>query len=295
MNKIETVAVIGAGVIGKASGLSYRNKSRKVYFIDADKKRVQELQAEGIEIYTTKEAESLTVADINFLCVPTPTINGKFDYSYIIKACEDFGRRLANSNKYCVVAVRSTVLPGTTRNLVTKIIEKTSHKKVGKDFGVCMNPEYLREVSAVEDAGNPWFVLIGEYDRKSGDYVSEVYSQFGTSIERVTLEEAEIQKYIHNLFNATKIAYFNEFRIVCQSLGANTQKVFEFVAKSCEGMWNPKYGIKDLGPYDGHCLPKDTQALLTWAHKRKLKLKILDATIKSNTEYKARISTKTND
>lgn len=292
MNKIETVAVIGAGVIGKASGLSYRNKSRKVYFIDADSKRVRELRAEGLEIYTPREAENIAIADVNFICVPTPTIDGKFDNSYIKKASEDFGKRLANSDKYCVVVVRSTVLPGTTRDLVIKTIEKVSSKKAGQDFGVCMNPEYLREVSAATDAKNPWFILIGEYDKRSGDYVSEVYKDFGQTIERVSLEEAEIQKYIHNLFNATKIAYFNEFRVVCQSLGANTQKIFEFVAKSCEGMWNPKYGIKDLGPYDGHCLPKDTQALLSWACKKKLKLKILDATIKSNAGYKTYISQK---
>ncbi len=292
MNKIETVAVIGAGVIGKASGLSYKSKSRKIYFIDSSNKRVQELQDQGLEIYTPKEAEKIEIADVNFICVPTPTVNGKFDNSYIKKASEDLGKRLAVSHKYCVVVVRSTVLPGTTRNLVIKTIEKASNKKVGQDFGVCMNPEYLREVSAATDASNPWFVLIGEYDKKSGDYVSEIYKNFGQSIERATLEEAELQKYIHNLFNATKIAYFNEFRIVCQSLGVNTQKIYEFVAKSCEGMWSPKYGIKDLGPYDGHCLPKDTQALLSWARKKKLKLKILDATIRSNAAYKANISLK---
>ncbi|MEN9389284.1 MAG: UDP-glucose 6-dehydrogenase [Candidatus Parcubacteria bacterium] len=292
MNKIETVAVIGAGVIGKASGLSYRSKSRNVYFIDTDNKRVRELRAEGLEIYTPQEAENIAIADVNFMCVPTPTVNGKFDNSYIKKASEDFGKRLANSDKYCVVVVRSTVLPGTTRDLVIKTIEKASGKKAGQEFGVCMNPEYLREVSAAADASNPWFILIGEYDQKSGEYVSDVYKDFGQSIERVSLEEAEIQKYIHNLFNATKIAYFNEFRIVCQSLGANTQKILDFVAKSCEGMWNPKYGIKDLGPFDGHCLPKDTQALLSWARKRKLKLKILDATIRSNADYKASSSLK---
>lgn len=182
-----------------------------------------------------------------------------------------------------MVVIRSTVPPGTTEDILIPILEKYSGKKAGKDFGVCMNPEYLREVSNEEDFKNPWIITIGELDRRSGEMLEKICCHYDCPIAHVSLREAEIQKYAHNLYNACKISFFNEIRMICRAIDVNADKVFELVAKSAEASWNPKYGIRDLGPYGGSCLPKDTVALLSWA-KEKLEdsMPLLKAIIKVN-------------
>jgi len=175
------------------------------------------------------------------------------------------------------------VPPGTTENVLIPILEKHSGKKAGKDFGVCMNPEYLREVSNEEDFKNPWIITIGELDRRSGEMLEEICNHSSCPIVHVSLKEAEIQKYAHNLFNACKISFFNEMRIVCEAVNVDADKVFELVAKSAEASWNQKYGIRDFGPYGGSCLPKDTTAFSAWA-KEELEnpMPLLKAIIKVN-------------
>jgi UDPglucose 6-dehydrogenase len=188
-----------------------------------------------------------------------------------------------------LLVVRSTVLPGTTETVVLKLIEKNSGKKVGADFGLAMQPEYLRQVTANEDFERPWFILIGQYDKKSGDILEKLYLPFAPPhIERCTIREAETQKYIHNIYNAIKIAFFNEMRAICDDENLDAKKMFLAVAESCEGIWNPLYGLKDRGPFDGACLPKDTQAFATWAQKNSHKVAILTAAIKQNEQYAKR-------
>lgn len=196
-----------------------------------------------------------------------------------------FGLRLANHNKYHVVVIRSTVPPGTTRGFVLPLIENVSGKKVGKDFGLVMQPEYLREATASEDFERPWFIFIGAYDKRSGDVVEKLYRPFDAPIERCSIEEAEMQKYVHNVYNAVKIAFFNEMRIAIKNKGWDAEKIFLATAQSCEGIWNPIYGLRDYGPFDGSCLPKDTWALLEWGARNKLNLGILRAVIEENIKH----------
>jgi UDPglucose 6-dehydrogenase len=184
--------------------------------------------------------------------------------------------------KYHLVVVKSTVPPGTTEELVIKNIEKYSGKKIGKDFGACMNPEYLREYAAYEDSLNPWLIVIGEYDEKSGKTLEEAYKVFECPMYRVSLKEAEMQKYVHNLYNASKIAFFNEMRQVAKEIGADADKIFKFTAMSAEAIWNPKYGIRDMGPFSGACLPKDTKAFHYWAQTQGLDTRLLGMIIEQN-------------
>jgi nucleotide sugar dehydrogenase len=195
------------------------------------------------------------------------------------------GKKLKNKKKYFVVVVRSTVLPGTTEYIVIPILEKESGKKAGVDFGVAMNPEYLREKNAEDDFQNPWIITIGSLDRKSRNFKSKIYQKFDCPIHHLSLREAETQKYVHNLFNAVKIAFFNEMRMVCDSIGISPEKIFEITVDSAEGSWNKKYGIGNFGPFDGMCLPKDTQAFLNWSKKNKLQLDVLEGAIKSNKKF----------
>ena len=186
---------------------------------------------------------------------------------------------------YHVAVIRSTVPPTTTRQVVLPIIEELSGKKVGKDFGLAMQPEYLREVTAEQDFARPWFVLIGEYDAKSGDTLEKIYRKFDAPISRVSLEEAEFQKYVHNVYNAVKIAFFNEMRIIAKHQGWDAQRVFNATAESCEGIWNPIYGLRDFGPFDGSCLPKDTRALLEWGDNNGYDLGVLRAVVAENLKH----------
>jgi len=130
-----------------------------------------------------------------------------------------------------------------------------------------MNPEYLREKTNLDDFFNPWIIVIGCLNDKSGKTLEEIYKPFNCPISYVSLREAEIQKYIHNIFNACKISFFNEMRMICDEINVDADKVFELVVKSAEGSWNHKYGIGNFGPYGGSCLPKDTTAFLDWFKK----------------------------
>ena len=198
-------------------------------------------------------------------------------------AAIDLGKRIAKTKKYHLVVVKSTVVPGTTENLVIKTIEKYSGKKVGRDFGACMNPEYLREKTAYDDTFAPWIILIGEYDKKSGDLLNSVYEgKFNCSIFRCEIREAEMQKYVHNLFNAAKITFYNEMRKIAGQIDVDADKIFKYAAISCEGMWNPKYGIANLGPFDGSCLPKDTEAFLDWAQSNGFDASLLRSVVNVN-------------
>lgn len=277
------IVIVGPGVVGQATGKAFIEKGFNVSFIGVAKSNVEKLRQEGYSAYYPEDFQNGSYQfDITFLTVPTPTHDGKIDFSALQAASESLGKHLANNPKYHLIVVKSTVLPGTTEHLVIPIIEKYSRKKAGQDFGVCMNPEYLREKSAVEDALEPWVIVIGEYNRKSGDILDHLYQKFDGPIYRTSLKEAEMQKYIHNLFNAVKITFFNEMREIGSQVGVDTEKIFKLVALSCEGIWNPKYGLKDKGPFSGSCLPKDTQAFLSWASHQGWPIEVLKSAIAVN-------------
>ncbi len=282
MNKPK-VCIVGPGVVGQATGKALIAHGVDVTFIGRSKEKIEKLQKDGFKAFQKDEIVNGSYDfDITMFTVPTPTIDGKISLAVMDSASIDLGKRLKNHKGYHVVVVKSTVPPGTTENLVIKNIEKYSGKKVGKDFGACMNPEYLREETSYEDTLNAWMILIGEYDKRSGDMLNEIYKGFKCPIYRSSIQEAEMQKYIHNLFNAAKISYFNEMREIAKAIGADADKVFKLAAISTEGMWNPKYGIRNMGPFSGSCLPKDTQAFLDWAQQRGFNPKLLRTVIEVN-------------
>jgi len=253
-----------------------------VTFIDVRPAIVNQLRQQGYEAFEASEVKK-TDADIFMLSVPTyslkPGING---LDFVKEAATSIGGWLSKTDKYCLVVVRSTVLPGTIKEIVTPILEEHSGKSAGRDFGICANPEYLRERCAEEDFLNPWLVLIGELDKRSGDLLQEVYHWVDCPVYRLPIKEAEIQKFVHNLFNAAKISFFNEMRLVCRQMGLDCEKVFPLVAQSAEAIWNHSYGTRDLGPFAGSCLPKDTIAFLSWAKEQGMETPLVDAMLKVN-------------
>ncbi len=278
------ICIIGPGIVGQATGKVFAAKGYKVAFLGGNISKIYKLREEGYVAYVRDDLMSGGYDfDISILCVPTPTKNGGIDLSAMEAAAIDLGKRLSKTKKYHLVVVKSTIVPGTTENLVIKTIEKYSGKKVGRDFGACMNPEYLREKTAYDDTLNPWIILFGEYDKKSGDLLNSVYEgKFNCPIFRCEIREAEMQKYVHNLFNAAKITFYNEMRKIAEQINIDGDKIFKYTAVSCEGMWNPKYGIQNLGPFDGSCLPKDTEAFLEWAQTQGLDASLLKTIIYIN-------------
>ncbi len=278
------ITVFGSGFVGKATGLGFKKHKNDVTFIDIDKKKVDALNKEGHRALTPDQLTKIE-SDVTMFCVPTPTKGTAIQLDYLREAIGKFSTLLKDHKGYHVAVIRSTVPPQTTRKNVLPLIEKISGKKAGKDFGLVMQPEYLREKTAEDDFSRPWFVLIGALDEKSGDVIEKLYRPFDAPIERCSLDEAEFQKYVHNVYNAVKIAFFNEMRVIAKTEGWDADAVFRATAESCEGIWNPMYGLKDFGPFDGSCLPKDSRALLQWGDNNKYDLGILRAVIKENLRH----------
>jgi len=278
------LAIIGSGIVGQATGKGFIAKGHGVVFCDINPETLARLENQGYKVCPPNLLEEEKGVKAFFLPVSTPTVDGKIQLDFLKSAVANLGEgALKKTNDYCIVVVRSTVPPNTIEGSLIPLLERYSGKKAGKDFGVCMNPEYLREDSNEEDFKNPWIIVIGELDAKSGETLEEIYGSHNCPIVHISIKEAETQKYVHNLFNACKILFFNEMRMVCEAVNVDANKVFELVAKSAEGSWNQKYGIRNLGPYGGSCLPKDTTAFLAWAKDELEKsLPLLKAVIKVN-------------
>ena len=206
-------------------------------------------------------------------------LTGGQDISYIKSAIINHGKWLGDRKKkrkgkdfgpsnarYHVAVIRSTVLPSTTRNVLLPLLESHSGMKVGSDFGLCVQPEFLRTASSEQDSLSPRATIIGEFDKDSGDTLERLYTNFGKTnkIFRTDIETAEFAKYVHNSFNATKISFANEMALIGQNLGLDSNAILRMVAVTAEGIWNPYYGITGGRPYDGRCLPKDIKTFLSF-------------------------------
>ncbi len=281
---MKNIAIIGSGVVGGATGKGLASKGHDVTFYDVNNEIIEKLKGNG---FNAKHIDSIDTKahDAFFFLVPTPTQDGKIKLQFLEMAVMDLARKIKNRKEYFMIVVRSTVLPGTTEKLVISILERETGKKAGIDFGVAMNPEYLREKNADKDFENPWIITIGSLDQQSEEFMRETYQDFNCPVHYLSLREAEIQKYIHNLYNAVKIAFFNEMRMACELVDVNPDRIFEITTESAEGFWNKNYGIRNMGPFDGMCLPKDTQAFSSWAKGLDIKLDLLDGAICSNKKF----------
>ncbi len=291
------LVVIGSGVVGQATGKGLVDKEYDVVFCDINPEVLAKLKNYGHRVCSPDLLEQETNVDAFFLAISTPTIDGKVKLDFLESAVTNLGSGyLKKNNNYCIVVIRSTVPPNTIEGSLIPLLEKYSGKKAGKDFGVCMNPEYLRENRNEQDFKNPWIITIGQLDEKSGETLEKIYGAQTCPIARISLKEAEMQKYVHNIFNACKISFFNEMRVICETIGVNADKVFSLVVQSAEAQWNPKYGIRDMGPYGGNCLPKDTTAFLTYANYELEKpMPVLASVIKMNDILKERYSKRESD
>ncbi len=288
------ISIIGAGYVGLVTAACLAKLGNEVILIDIDEEkleaihnsRISPIYEEGLDellrqvhIGVSTDYRKILHSDIIFICVGTPSDkSGSIFLEHITEATKQIAEILKTREDYCVVAVKSTVAPGITEELVIPILE-TSGKKAGDDFGVCMCPEFLREGKAIYDFMNPARVIIGENDDKSGDMLSSLYQSFNTPILRTSLRTAEMIKLASNAFLATKISFMNEVGNICKQLGIDTYEV-------AKGMgFDDRIGNKFLNTgigFGGSCLPKDLKMLIARAREIGYEPTILEGVLNLN-------------
>jgi GDP-mannose 6-dehydrogenase len=243
---------------------------------------IEKAVADGLLRATQDVREAVFDSDISLICVGTPSqINGSLDLKYIRKVCEEIGTVLRDKNEFHVIVARSTMLPGSMRSIVIPTLEEYSSKKAGIDFGVCNNPEFLRESTAVYDYYNPPKTVIGETDTMAGDLLASIYAQLDAPLVRVNIETAEMVKYTDNVWHALKVGFSNEIGNICKSLGIDAHEVMEIFCKDTKLNLSPYY-MKPGFAFGGSCLPKDVRALTYKAKSLDLDTPILSSIIPSN-------------
>jgi UDPglucose 6-dehydrogenase len=283
------IVIVGSGVVGQATGRGFLRKGHRVTFVDVNPDTLQTLTGEGLDARALRDVD-WPHTDIVMLAVSTPTVDGKIVLDHIEAAARDLGEQLKRVDHFITVVVRSTVLPGTTEKRIKPILEAASGNVAGVDFGLAMNPEFLRQVSSVQDFDRPWITVLGAYDEQAARTLRALYLPFGSLTVDCTPTEAEMIKYTSNLYNAVKISYFNEVHAMCEQLGINSGVVSSTVARSAESMWNPLYGTRGGVPFGGACLPKDTSAFMQFVRDNGFENRVLEAAIESNEHLKERVA-----
>jgi GDP-mannose 6-dehydrogenase len=292
------INIYGLGYVGSVSAACLAADGHHVLGIDVDREKVDsinsgrapvvepglsELISRGLAcggLRATTEAAG--DADLSIVCVGTPSNgNGSLGLDYILRATSQIGDFLGARKSYHVVCVRSTVLPGTVETQLIPMLEERSQKKAGRDFGVCMNPEFLREGSSIRDYHCPPFTIIGEIDRRSGDVIQELFSHLPAPVIRTDLAVAEMVKYAGNAFHALKITFANEIGNVCKRLGIDATQVMEVFCQDRKLNISPAY-LQPGFAFGGSCLPKDLRALLYKARELDLEPQVLRSILASN-------------
>jgi GDP-mannose 6-dehydrogenase len=231
---------------------------------------------------TSDPVEAIRETELSFVCVGTPSqANGNLDLRYIRRICEQIGEAVKSKSARHTVVIRSTILPGTMHKMVIPTLEEFSGKKAGVDFGVCNNPEFLREGSAVKDFRQPPKTVIGESDQASGDILAALYKKLEAPLIRTNLETAEMVKYVDNSWHALKIGFANEIGTLGKSLGVDAHEVMKIFCQDRKLNISTAY----LSPgfaFGGSCLPKDLRALSYQAKMHDLQLPILTSILPSN-------------
>jgi GDP-mannose 6-dehydrogenase len=231
---------------------------------------------------TSDPSEAIRETELSFVCVGTPSqANGNLDLRYIRRTCEQIGEALKSKNERHTIVIRSTILPGTMRKIVIPVLEEFSAKKAAIEFGVCNNPEFLREGSAVNDFRCPPKTVIGELDQASGDALATLYQKLDAPLIRTDLETAEMVKYVDNSWHALKIGFANEIGNVCKSLGLDAHQVMKIFCNDRKLNISAAYLLPGFA-FGGSCLPKDLRALSYTAKMNDLDLPILNSILPSN-------------
>jgi UDPglucose 6-dehydrogenase len=298
--KKQTISVIGIGYVGLCTAVGFASKGYNVIASTHNAEKAAKInngippfhepnlqkllkktvQNDSLKCLTNQTEKAVLETDLTFNAVGTPSRpDGSIDLQFIEKSTYEIGKALKQKNTYHVVIIKSTVVPGTTQNIVKPILEKESKKKCGSDFGLCMNPEFLRQGSAFEDTMHTDRIVIGEYDKKSGDALENLYKDFygknTPPIIRTTLSTAELIKYASNSLLATKISFINTMANLCEKIPGAEVKIVA-TAIGLDKRIGPLFLNAGLG-YGGSCFPKDVKALIAYSKNLGYNLELLEA------------------
>ncbi|WP_442112284.1 nucleotide sugar dehydrogenase [Pseudomonas sp. NUPR-001] len=231
---------------------------------------------------TTDFAAAIRDSDLSMICVGTPSKkNGDLGLEYIESVCREIGYVLREKSSRHTIVVRSTVLPGTVKNVVIPILEDCSGKKAGVDFGVAVNPEFLRESTAIKDYDQPPMTVIGELDTASGDVLQSLYEELDAPIIRKAIEVAEMIKYTCNVWHAAKVTFANEIGNIAKAVGVDGREVMDVVCQD-KTLNLSQYYMRPGFAFGGSCLPKDVRALTYRASSLDVKAPLLNSLMTSN-------------
>lgn len=295
------VSVFGLGYVGSVSAAAFAADGHDVVGVDVHQVKVDAINQGRSPIVepglddllrdavtsgrlraTTNTDEAVRATDLSLVCVGTPSRkNGSLDLTYLVRVCEQIGEVLATKPDYHVVVVRSTVLPGTTHEHVIPALEARSGKKYGEGFGVAVNPEFLREGSALRDFRQPPLTLIGHNHAADAAPATALYDSIDAPLCSTSIRVAEMMKYTSNAWHAVKVVFANEIGNLCKRVGVDSHEVMNIFCQDDKLNLSPYY-LKPGFAFGGSCLPKDVRAMQYRAKEVDLSMPLIESVLPSN-------------
>ncbi|MBU0515318.1 MAG: nucleotide sugar dehydrogenase [Proteobacteria bacterium] len=295
------ISVFGLGYVGCVTAACLARHGHRVIGVDVNQDKIDsldrgvspiveemigELIAAGRQAgrlsATADAGRAVLETELSLVCVGTPSLeNGAPETGFVERVADEIGRALADKDAYHTVAVRSTVLPGTIRGKVIPRLEAASGKAAGPDFGVCFNPEFLREGSSVRDFDHPPKTVIGQLDEPSGRALKEMFAPIDAPLFTVPLEVAEMVKYTDNVFHALKVTFANEIGRLCKAFNVDSHQVMNIFTADTKLNLSPNYLWPGFA-FGGSCLPKDTRAVIQAAQEHNVDLPMISHILPSN-------------
>ncbi len=295
------VSVFGLGYVGSVSAAAFAADGHTVVGVDVNPDKVASLNegrspivekgldeligstaASGALRATTSTAEAVAATDLSLICVGTPSRrNGSLDLTYLERVCEQIGEAIRDKPSYHVVVVRSTVLPGTTHGVVIPTLERTSGRKYGERFGVTVNPEFLREGTAIHDFRQPPLTLVGHNYQSDARPTEALYTKVDAPLVTTSIRTAEMIKYASNTWHALKVCFANEVGNLCKRLDIDSHEVMDIFCRDHKLNLSAYY-MKPGFAFGGSCLPKDVRAMQYRAKEVDLDMPVIQAIMGSN-------------
>jgi len=298
------VSVFGLGYVGAVCSACLAEAGHQIVGVDVVRKKViminqgqspivepglGELLAKGVTAgritATTSVEKAINETEISFISVPTPSLpNGALNLEYIENSCREIGEAIRKKDSYHTVVIRSTVLPGSVRDTVRPVLENATGKKAGIDFGLAVNPEFLRESTAIKDFNNPPMTVVGCLDETSAKQLQELYAHLSAPMFVTSIEVAEMVKYACNSWHAVKVAFANEIGAIAKACGVDGREVMEIFCADTK-LNISSYYLRPGFAFGGSCLPKDVRALTYRAAQLDVKHPLLSSVIESNENH----------